>query len=115
MRSRWQGDRSPRGRDREDGALRRALPLQGYKAKQAQSRLKQIDKIKRDGRGPNSATTQPALLLQPSPSVPVGSSEHGRKARIEVPGRVLLSAADLEVEREEHVVLVGPTEPARPR
>ena len=78
------------------------------KARQAQSRVKQIEKLKseaiardpRDGRslafsfGKAERTGRFPLKME--------------GARIEVPGRVLLEDASLRLERGEHVVLVGP-------
>ncbi len=78
------------------------------KAKQAQSRLKQIDRIKRDAavRDPRDQRT-----LRFSFAPPVRAGRYVLKmedARIEVPGRTLLDGATLRVERGEHVVVVGP-------
>ena len=78
------------------------------KAKQAQSRIKQIEKIKAQG-----ATADPtdSRSLRFSFKAPERAGRFVLKvqdARIEVPGRVLLSDASLQVERDEHVVLVGP-------
>ena len=79
------------------------------KARQAQSRLKQIDKIKRDGAKAEAARpAQPALLLRARRSGPGRVVLKLVGATIEVPGRTLLAGAELEVERGEHVVLVGP-------
>jgi ATP-binding cassette subfamily F protein 3 len=78
------------------------------KARQAQSRLKQIEKAKREmpagdprdrrslrfSFGPAERSGRTALQLD--------------DARIEVPGRTLLEGAELHLERGEHVVLVGP-------
>jgi ATP-binding cassette, subfamily F, member 3 len=78
------------------------------KARQAQSRLKQIDKIKRDGaRAEERDRTSLRFSFKP-PDRPGRVVVKLVGARIEVPGRTLLSSAELEVERGEHVVLVGP-------
>jgi len=78
------------------------------KARQAQSRLKQIEKVKK-----NAATMDPQdnrvlafEFIQPErASRVVLKLVNGR---VEVPGRVLLEEANLLLERDEHVVLVGP-------
>ena len=79
------------------------------KAKQAQSRIKQIDKIKRDGA---SAEQKDRRNLRFSFADAGAARPHRRSnssaATIEVPGRTLLEDAELEVESGEHVVLVGP-------
>jgi ATP-binding cassette subfamily F protein 3 len=78
------------------------------KAKQAQSRIKQIEKIKAQG---VSADPRDNRNLRFSFKAPERAGRFVLKvqdARIEVPGRVLLSAASLQLERDEHVVLVGP-------
>jgi ATP-binding cassette subfamily F protein 3 len=78
----------------------------GTRAKQAQARVKKLDKMDRietnprDGKGLSFAFTDP--------------SRSGRvviemeNATIDVPGRTLLESADLWLERGEHVSLVGP-------
>ncbi len=78
------------------------------KAKQAQSRVKQIERVKRD-----SVTRDPrdSKNLRFSFVTPERTGKFVLKmedATIEVPGRTLLSGASLRVERGEHVVLVGP-------
>ncbi|MEO7197322.1 MAG: ribosomal protection-like ABC-F family protein [Solirubrobacterales bacterium] len=78
------------------------------KAKQAQSRVKQIERVKRD-----AATRDPRdnRNLRFSFAAPERTGRFVLKmesARIEVPGRVLLDSAGLLLERGEHVVLVGP-------
>jgi len=78
------------------------------KARQAQARVKQIEKLKagavnadpRDGRGLAFSFAKP----ERSGRFPLKMEG----ARIEVPGRVLLEDATLRIERGEHVVLVGP-------
>jgi ATP-binding cassette, subfamily F, member 3 len=78
------------------------------KAKQAQSRLKQIDKIKRDGAKAEERDRRNLRFSFAAPERPGRVVIKLVGATIEVPGRTLLSGAELEVEREEHVVLVGP-------
>ncbi len=78
------------------------------KARQAQSRVKQIERVKK-----NAATVDPQdrrvlafEFPQPERASRVVLKMVG--GRIEVPGRVLLEDANLLLERDEHVVLVGP-------
>ncbi|HSK51018.1 MAG TPA: ATP-binding cassette domain-containing protein, partial [Solirubrobacterales bacterium] len=78
------------------------------KARQAQSRVKQIDKAKRDGPVAERRDTKSLRFSFKPPERPGRVVLNMVKARIEVPGRVLLENADLEVERGEHVALVGP-------
>ncbi|MGZ5323244.1 MAG: ribosomal protection-like ABC-F family protein [Solirubrobacterales bacterium] len=77
------------------------------KAKQAQSRIKQIDKKKRSGPQAERRDTRKLRFSFKPPERPGRVVLKLVKGRIEVPGRVLLSGAELEVERGEHVVLVG--------
>jgi ATP-binding cassette subfamily F protein 3 len=78
------------------------------KARQAQSRLKQIDRIKRDGaRAEERDRTSLRFSFKP-PERPGRVVVKLVGATIQVPGRTLLSGAELELERGEHVVLVGP-------
>ena len=78
------------------------------KAKQAQSRLKQIDRIKRDGARSEERDRRNLRFSFKPPERPGRTVLKLVGATIEVPGRTLLSGAELEVERGEHVVLVGP-------
>jgi len=78
------------------------------KAKQAQSRVKQIERVKK-----NAATVDPQDnrrlafdFVQPERASRVVMKLVNGK--IEVPGRVLLEEANLLLERDEHVVLIGP-------
>jgi ATP-binding cassette, subfamily F, member 3 len=77
------------------------------KAKQAQSRLKQIDKKKKTGPQQEQRDTRKLRFSFKPPQRPGRVVLKLVKGRIEVPGRVLLDDAELEVERGEHVVLVG--------
>jgi ATP-binding cassette, subfamily F, member 3 len=77
------------------------------KARQAQSRLKQIDKIKRDGAKAEERDRTSLRFSFKPPDRPGRVVIKLVGATIEVPGRTLLSGAELEVERGEHVVLVG--------
>jgi ATP-binding cassette, subfamily F, member 3 len=78
------------------------------KARQAQSRLKQIEKIKRDGVKAEARDRRNLRFSFAPPERPGRVVLKLVGARIEVPGRTLLSDASLELERGEHVVLVGP-------
>ena len=77
------------------------------KAKQAQSRVKQIDKKKKDGPVSEKRDKRHLRFSFKPPERPGRIVLKMADARIEVPGRVLLEDAELEVERGEHVVLVG--------
>ncbi len=77
------------------------------KARQAQSRVKQIEKKKREGPVAERRDTRRLRFSFKPPSRPGRVVLKMVDAAIEVPGRTLLSGADLEVERGEHVVLVG--------
>jgi ATP-binding cassette subfamily F protein 3 len=78
------------------------------KARQAQSRLKQIEKIKRDGVKAEARDNRNLRFSFVTPERPGRVVLKLVKGTIEVPGRTLLSGAELELERGEHVVLVGP-------
>ncbi len=78
------------------------------KARQAQSRIKQIERVKRDAavRDPRDQRT---LRFSFAPPVRAGRFVLKMEdARIEVPGRTLVESGTLRVERGEHVVVVGP-------
>ncbi|HVQ59390.1 MAG TPA: ABC-F family ATP-binding cassette domain-containing protein [Solirubrobacterales bacterium] len=77
------------------------------KARQAQSRIKQIDKKKKDGPVAEKRDTRRLQFSFRTPERPGRVVLKMVDAKIEVPGRTLLSGAELEVERGEHVVLVG--------
>ncbi len=77
------------------------------KARQAQSRIKQIDKKKKDGPRAEVRDTRSLRFSFKPPERPGRVVLKMVDATIEVPGRTLLSDAELEVERGEHVVLVG--------
>jgi ATP-binding cassette subfamily F protein 3 len=78
------------------------------KARQAQSRVKQIEKVKRHGVAAERRDLRTLRFSFPAPERPGRVVLKLVGARLEVPGRTLLADADLEVERGEHVVLVGP-------
>jgi ATP-binding cassette subfamily F protein 3 len=78
------------------------------KARQAQSRVKMIEKLERGGAKAEARDNNHLRFSFKPPARPGRVVLKLVKGRIEVPGRVLLDDAELEVEREEHVVLVGP-------
>ena len=78
------------------------------KARQAQSRVKMIEKSKRDGPMAEKRDGRMLRFHFKPPERPGRVVLKLVKGRLEVPGRVLLDSADLEIERGEHVVLVGP-------
>jgi ATP-binding cassette subfamily F protein 3 len=76
------------------------------KARAAQSRVKKLDKIERITRDPRDTREMGFQFKKPERSGRViFELEHGH---LEVPGKVLLDDAELWLEREEHVTLVGP-------
>jgi ATP-binding cassette subfamily F protein 3 len=77
------------------------------KARQAQSRVKQIEKKKREGPAAERSDNRRLRFSFKPPERPGRVVVKLVKGRIEVPGRVLLADAELELERGEHVVLVG--------
>jgi ATP-binding cassette, subfamily F, member 3 len=78
------------------------------KARQAQSRLKQIERIKREGVKTERRDRRNLRFSFIPPERPGRVVLKMIDATIEVPGRTLLASASLELERGEHVVLVGP-------
>jgi ATP-binding cassette subfamily F protein 3 len=78
------------------------------KARQAQSRVKMIEKAKREGPAAERRDNRRLRFSFKPPSRPGRVVLKMVDAEIEVPGRTLLSGAGLEVERGEHAVLVGP-------
>ena len=77
------------------------------KAKQAQSRVKQIERKKKGGPKAERRDSRRLRFSFKPPERPGRVVLKLVNGRIEVPGRVLLDDAQLEVERGEHVVLVG--------
>jgi ATP-binding cassette subfamily F protein 3 len=76
------------------------------KARQAQSRVKQLDKMERITRDPKDTRSLEFTFKAPERSGRViFELDDGR---LEVPGKVLLDDAELWLERGEHVSLVGP-------
>jgi ATP-binding cassette subfamily F protein 3 len=78
------------------------------KARQAQSRVKKIEKIKREGASEDPRDRRKLRFSFEEPERAGRFVLKVQGARIEVPGRVLLDDAALQLERGEHVVLVGP-------
>jgi ATP-binding cassette subfamily F protein 3 len=77
------------------------------KARQAQSRVKAIEKKKASGPVATKRDTRNLRFHFKPPERPGRIVLKLVNGRIEVPGRTLLADANLEIEREEHVVLVG--------
>jgi ATP-binding cassette subfamily F protein 3 len=77
------------------------------KARQAQSRVKQIDKKKRSGPQAERRDTRRLRFSFKPPERPGRVVLKLVNGKIEVPGRTLLEGAQMELERGEHVVLVG--------
>jgi ATP-binding cassette subfamily F protein 3 len=78
------------------------------KARQAQERVKRIEKLKREGVAADGYDRRDLRFSFVTPERPGRVVLKTIGARIEVPGRTLLDDANLEVERGEHLVLVGP-------
>jgi ATP-binding cassette subfamily F protein 3 len=78
------------------------------KARQAQSRVKMIEKSKREGPVSEKRDNRHLRFHFKPPERPGRVVLKLVNGRLEVPGRVLLDEASLEIERGEHVVLVGP-------
>jgi ATP-binding cassette subfamily F protein 3 len=78
------------------------------KARQAQSRVKRIEKAKRGGPGTEKRDSRNLRFHFKSPERPGRVVLKLVNGTLEVPGRTLLEKANLEIERGEHVVLVGP-------
>jgi ATP-binding cassette, subfamily F, member 3 len=78
------------------------------KARQAQSRVKMIERAKRGGAAAEQRDTRRLRFSFKPPERPGRVVIKLVGARIEVPGRTLLDGAAMELERGEHVVLVGP-------
>jgi ATP-binding cassette subfamily F protein 3 len=78
------------------------------KARQAQSRVKMIEKAKRQGPAGEKRDNRQLRFHFKPPERPGRVVLKLVNGKLEVPGRTLLEGANLEIEREEHVVLVGP-------
>jgi len=78
------------------------------KARQAQARLKRIDRIKREGVRAEERDRRNLRFSFVTPERPGRVVLKMVGGTIAAPGRTLLDGASLEVERGEHVVLVGP-------
>ena len=78
------------------------------KARQAHSRVKMIEKSKRDGPMAEKRDGRSLRFHFKPPERPGRVVLKLVNGTLEVPGRVLLDRANLEIERGEHVVLVGP-------
>ena len=78
------------------------------KARQAQSRLKQIERIKADAVAHDPTAGRTLRFSFPPPARAGKFVLKMENARIEVPGRTLIESGTLRVERGEHIVVVGP-------
>jgi ATP-binding cassette subfamily F protein 3 len=78
------------------------------KARQAQSRVKQIERIKADAVTRDPAAGRTLRFSFPPPARAGKFVLKMEEARIEVPGRTLIESGTLRVERGEHIVVVGP-------
>ncbi len=78
------------------------------KARQAQSRVKMIEKAKREGPATEKRDNRQLRFHFKPPERPGRVVLKLVNGRLEVPGRTLLEGANVEIEREEHMVLVGP-------
>ena len=78
------------------------------KARQAQARVKQIDRIKQESTSHEPRDDRKLAFSFTKPERTGRFPLKMEGARIEVPGRVLVDGATLRLERGEHVVLVGP-------
>ncbi len=78
------------------------------KAKQAQSKVKKIDKIKSEALSFDPEDKRQLQIVFPQPERASRVVLKLVNGKLEVPGRILLEEADLLIERDEHVVLVGP-------
>ena len=110
-----QGDRRAAGRDRADGALHRALPLQGHARPARRSRASRSSR--RSSASSATRATGKALEFQfaaPRAHGPrdLRAARRTRRDRRECgdgrPRSLLLEHAELWLERGEHVSLVGP-------
>ncbi|HEX8752426.1 MAG TPA: ABC-F family ATP-binding cassette domain-containing protein [Solirubrobacterales bacterium] len=77
------------------------------KARQAQSRVKKIERAKREGPAAEKRDTRRLRFSFKPPERPGRVVLRLVGATLEVPGRVLLERAEMDLERGEHVVLVG--------
>jgi ATP-binding cassette subfamily F protein 3 len=78
------------------------------KARQAQSRVKMIEKAKRGGPMAEKRDGRNLRFHFKPPERPGRVPLKMVNGTLRVPGRTLLASANLEIERGEHVVLVGP-------
>ncbi|HEU4737448.1 MAG TPA: ABC-F family ATP-binding cassette domain-containing protein [Solirubrobacterales bacterium] len=78
------------------------------KARQAQSRVKMIEKAKREGPVAEKRDGRHLRFHFKPPERPGRVVLKLVNGTLEVPGRTLLDRANLEIERGEHVALVGP-------
>jgi ATP-binding cassette subfamily F protein 3 len=78
------------------------------KAKQAQARVKKIERLKTEGPIAEARDTRSLRFSFPPPERTGRFVLKAEGLRLEVPGRVLVEEASLQLERGEHAVVVGP-------
>ena len=110
----WREEQAKRAIERQQAEIARMerfverFRYKATKARQAQSRVKMIEKAKRGGPLAEKRDTRHLRFRFKPPERPGRVVLKMVNGRLEVPGRTLLDKANLEIEREEHVVLVGP-------
>lgn len=80
----------------------------GTRARQAQAKLKQIERLKRDGPGPASRGARTLDFEFPAPARLARVALEAGGLSLRMGDRVLLTDASLVLERGEHVALIGP-------
>jgi ATP-binding cassette, subfamily F, member 3 len=78
------------------------------KARQAQARVKQIERLKREGPAAERRDNRSLRFNFPTPQRAGRFVLKVEGLSLEVPGRTLLEGGGMTLERDEHVVLVGP-------
>jgi ATP-binding cassette, subfamily F, member 3 len=78
------------------------------KARQAQARVKQIERLKREGPAAERRDHRSLRFNFPAPQRAGRFVIKVEGLALEVPGRTLLEGGGMTLERDEHVVLVGP-------
>jgi ATP-binding cassette subfamily F protein 3 len=78
------------------------------KARQAQSRVKRIERVRREAVVADPRDARTLRFSFPPPARAGRFVLKLEQARIEVPGRTLVDDATLRIERGEHVIVVGP-------
>ena len=109
-----QRDREAAGGDRAHGALHRALPGQGDQGAPG-AVAREGDRADGPDRARPARHALARLPVRRRPSGPGAWCSRSRTSGSRCGGRTLLEDGELWLERGEHVSLVGPTAPARPR